>query len=291
MGIFDTIGGALTGAAGGFLSGGGPIGAIAGGVGGLLGGGGAQGAGLGALGGLIGGQQGVDPALIAAISGISNAQLQEQQASRQASEQAFNQRNDLLSRNLQLAEQQFGEQAPLRQAGMGAVTQFLGGNTRGIFNNSASPGDLGLGAPQAGQLAPTGITGAVPPPNVPTGPPTAPIAPQGPQVLPPNTFQGDLPPNSPFGRSELTAAGGKKLAGENFNPEGNVLQDLLAGRKADIGGLRGKAGIAAQTAQLAPDARKDGDLNAAQLLARRAQASQIGQALGAQPQQNPVRAF
>ena len=131
MGIFGTIGRALGGVAKGAVGGllqGGPIGALTGGASGALGslfaggglGGAIKGGLLGAAGGAIGQQAGLSPAAIAAISGIASAQLTERGKQRESAEEAFNARQDLLTRNLGLAEQSFKDKAPLRNFGLGS---------------------------------------------------------------------------------------------------------------------------------------------------------------------------
>lgn len=148
MGIFSVIGGALKGGVGGFLKGG-PIGALTGGasgaLGGLLGGEGLKGALRGGIGGLLGGQAGqqagLSPAAIAALTGISSAQLAERGKQRESAEAAFNARQDLLTRNLGLAEQSFKDKAPLRNFGINSLGRFAqGGFGRGIFQTPAEMG-------------------------------------------------------------------------------------------------------------------------------------------------------
>lgn len=135
MGIFGTIGGALKGigsvaapVVGGLV--GGPLGAAAGSaLGGLIGGGGGGGGGAG-----------LSPA---AISALGAAQIAEQRRARESAEAAANARNQLLTRNLGLAEQTFSDKGPLRDLGLGTITDFLGGGGgRGIFQPNA-PGMAG----------------------------------------------------------------------------------------------------------------------------------------------------
>ncbi len=139
-----SIGGALGGlaktalpAAASFIPGVGPV--ASGALGGLLNSSGGIGnrlasAGIGALGGAAGQQAGLDPTLTSGIIGLGTGALDEQRRAREAAEAQINARQDLLTRNLGLAEQSFAERAPLREQGTAALSGFLGGgNTQGIF--------------------------------------------------------------------------------------------------------------------------------------------------------------
>jgi hypothetical protein len=146
--VFGGLGRAVTGGISGLFSGG-PIGAIAGAGGGLLGsvlGGGnpVTGALGGALGGLGGQSLGMDPAQIAALTGLGSTLLSEQAAARKSLEDQLNYRNQLGQRGLSMAEGAYADKEPLRQAGMGAVTGYLGGNPYGIFapTDPNNPGNL-----------------------------------------------------------------------------------------------------------------------------------------------------
>jgi hypothetical protein len=87
--------------------------------------------------------------------------MQEQAQQREALEADLNARRGLLTDQLGLAQQNFASLAPARDAGMGALTGFLGGNTQGIFNTPQQAGD---------------ISGALPPQAFPGGPAGAPTA-------------------------------------------------------------------------------------------------------------------
>jgi hypothetical protein len=132
------------------------LGGGAGILGSILGGGGSigdilKGGGIGAAGGLLGGDK-LGGAESAALSGLAALMLQEQAKQREALEADLNARRGLLTDQLGAAQENFASLAPVREAGMGALTGFLGGNTQGIFNTPQQAGDISGKFP-----APTGI--------------------------------------------------------------------------------------------------------------------------------------
>ncbi len=95
---------------------------------------------------------------------------------RRGAERQFGERQELLRRNLALAEQTFAELAPLRQAGLGALSQFQA-QPLGIFRTGGEPGELFRPPPippgqqTMGGLGLFGGGGGVPGPGPAPGPP------------------------------------------------------------------------------------------------------------------------
>jgi len=253
MGIFRSIGNLLKGGAGlasNFIPGGGLVKGAAGALGGLIGGGGVQGALLGGAGGLAGSQSGLSPAAIAAISALGTGQLRESRERREAAEAAANARNESLTRSLGLAEQTFADRAPLRNLGLGTITDFLGGGGgRGIFQPNA-PGQAGdISGFDIGASPGSGVARALG--NVENslfgggggGPPT-PLAPPG---LPP----AGLPTPIAAGKEDILGRSGP------VGKRGNLPRDtdIIGSRLPGPGGARGEFLMPGEVENSAPTGR------------------------------------